>query len=412
MGMMDRLLHLLDYERSPSRENIVVSTYTGHWDDTGMPISTFLGEMDATAKACISLIAGSIAGLDMRAVDETTREMPPRASDGSGARFNRLMRGLIDGGSAFDFKDEIVTDLLLYGNAYIYPIYERRARGGRTVSLLLDIKVIDPRKVEKRKNEDTGAIEYQIEGGSILPAEAITHIKMPGIRDWHRMLGSPPLSAATGVMRIANLASEQVVANLRNRLSPIAVVLDDQGGGAAALEAFNKEQVRLRRSPWRLFKTGADPQMLDLTPQSPDMLALREDNRLEIARAYHVPSPMIEINTTDWGAGIEALRRLFWQKCLRPIVVAIEDGLSMIVGDGNRVRFNEIDILRGDWAALARLITAIAPPARGEYATVNEVREYLNLPPMPDADTLKPMPEEAPMEVMPNARDDEDEDDA
>ena len=409
MGLIDGLLNAFDYDKS--RQNVSVTTYTGHWDDTGAPLSAHLDELDATAKACISLISGSIAGLDMRAVDEETREMPPRASDGSGARFNRLMRGLIDGGSAFDFKDEIVTDLLLYGNAYLYPIYERRIRGNRMVSLLIDIKVVDPRKVDKRKDEDTGKVSYQIEGGGILPEEAVVHIKMPGIRDYHRLLGSPPLSSASGVMRVATLASDQVVSNLRNRLSPIAVVMDDQGGSAAALEAFNNEQARLKKAPWRLFKTGADPKMLDLTPQSPDLLALREDNRLEIARAYHVPSPMIEINTTDWGAGIEALRRLFWQKCLRPIVVAIEDGLSMLVGDGNRVRFDEIDILRGDWAALARLITAIAPPARGEYATVNEIRKYLNLPPMPDGDTLKPMPDNTTVEVMPDARDDDEEDD-
>ena len=406
MGVMDTILRLFDYER----QNVSVTTYTGHWDDNGMPLTTYLGEMDATARACVSLISGSIAGLDVRAVDEVTRDLPPQGSDGQGARFNRLIRGRIDGGSAFDFKGEIVTDLLLYGNAFAYPVYERRIRGGRPVRLLLDIKVIDPRKVDKREDDETGQITYKIEGGAVLPDDAVVHIKMPGMRNYHRLLGTAPLTAAQNVMRIATLASDQVVSNLRNRLSPIAAVLDDQGGSAAALESFNDDMAASKRNPWRLFKTGADPRMLGFTPQSEDLLALREDNRLEIARAYHVPSPMIEINTTDWGAGIEALRRLFWQKCLRPIVVAMEDGLSMMVGDTYRVRFNEIDILRGDWAALARLITAIAPPARGEYATVNEVREYLNLPPMPDGDTLKPMPDNTTVEVMPGAQDDNEDD--
>ena len=357
--------------------------------------------MDAMARACISLITKQIMSLEMRALDEETYEPAPRNSDGSGARFNRLMRFGIDGGTATDFKAQLVYDLLLHGNAFVYPRYETRVRGGRRVRLLNDAEVVNPALVEKHRLNDR-RVRYVIEGGGTLSSDEVVHVKLPPSRWENRLMGQPPLSQASNVLRTASLASDQIVSNLRNRLSPVAVVLDVNAGSTAERRRFVGDMAAdlERRSPWKLFMPGADPKVLPMTPQSADMLALREDNRVEIARAFHLPEPIVQINTTEWGNGIENLRRLFWQITLRPICTLIEDALSQMVGDRYRVRFDEIDILRGDWSALASFINAVKPAIHGDYLSVNEIRRLSSHPPREGQDGLKPAPDRVPVTEM------------
>ena len=212
---------------------------------------------------------------------------------------------------------------------------------------------------------------------------------------------------------MAQLANAQVLANLRNKLSPIAVAYDDASNDQKKLSEFEKENIVRRGNPWRLMQTGSNPELLMMTPQTPDMLALRADNRLEIARAYRVPGPLVGIETTQWGSGIEHLKRLFWILCLRPVFSAIESSLSALVWPGSVVRFDELDLIRGDWDSTASIIKALAGNNTGALATIDTLRAFAKLPPMPDGrgDEFPTMPSmQAPNQDNGNATDEPDDD--
>ena len=351
-------------------------------------------ELDATAVACIITITQMLASLDLRAVDRSDWQAIPGSDENSAAYFNRLMNDLDYDVSAYDFKIRLFTDFLLYGNAFVLPVYSTIIRNGRPVRRLDDMRIIPPWKVSVDVTDDGSDYVYDVDGGRRFMRSELLHFRCVHPNTGDRMIGAPPLARSSTVSQIARLARSRVLRNIKDGVSPFAVFMNQNANSQDAIDAHFKMMDVSKYDSYRLSVPAENIRLVDLKAQDADLRELRAQVQSEVAMAYGVPGPLIGINITQWGSGIEQLNRLFWRRTLRPMAIAFEQQFQRLVQFRYLVRFDESDILRGDWSAVSQYIGAVMGPNHGPVDTLNSVRhDALNKPPVDGGDEIPAGPQ-------------------
>ena len=114
----------------------------------------------------------------------------------------------------YNFIETMMTNLLLWGNAYAHIV---RNGGARAVEL----RIIPPDIVEPFKSEDDGLIYYKIKDSNILASKEILHIvglSFDGVK------GQSPIQACQQALGIG-MASQQFGANFFGRGANLSGVL-------------------------------------------------------------------------------------------------------------------------------------------------------------------------------------------
>ena len=95
-----------------------------------------------------------------------------------------------------------------------------------------------------------------------------------------------------------------------------------------------------------LVTFGGKSTKIEDSPQDREARGLREFQVEEIAKVYGVPAPLVGVQVTEWGAGIEQLSKLFWRTGER---LHIERFLApfqnSLLLPGDRFHVNTIDFL-------------------------------------------------------------------
>ena len=153
-----------------------------------------------------------------------------------------------------------------------------------------------------------------------------------------------------------------------------------------------------RRRP---LLVGADATFTNLQNNAADkdQAALREFQVSDVARIYGVPGPIVGQAVTQWGQGIETLSKLFWKFGVRQhmnrLMAAAKKSLLQ---PGQRFEVDPTELLRGDIADIATLITAVSGDAqRDQVATTEEMRNWMGLPGSPESGELRKAPENGSM---------------
>ena len=279
-----------------------------------------------------------------------------------------------------DFLQQAMVSLLLDGNVFIRIF---RGRSGEVTSLT----VLDPTRVEVRRNPATREVEYAIEGaaGVILTAAEVLHItelRRPG--------------ALRGVSRIEEVKQ---MLGLASALEEFSARFFGQGSTTQGLiewpgnltreqakdlaDGFEEGHKGLRRAhrPGVLFggakfvKTGVDP-------NEAQMLESRQFSVEEIARIFRCPLHLLQVATPGAMsyASVEQNAIQFAQYTLRPIISKFETALSTLLPGPAFVKFNLDAILRGD------IQTRFAAYSTGQLAGFLSVNDIHRLEDMPPAD--------------------------
>jgi HK97 family phage portal protein len=285
-----------------------------------------------------------------------------------------------------DFLQQAMVSLLLDGNVFIRIF---RGRSGEVTSLT----VLDPTRVEVRRNPATREVEYAIDGtaGAVLTAAEVLHItelRRPG--------------ALRGVSRIEEVKQ---ALGLASALEEFSARFFGQGSTTQGLIEWpgnlTKEQAKdladgfeeghkgLRRAhrPGVLFggakfvKTGVDP-------NEAQMLESRQFAVEEIARIFRCPLHLLQVSTPGAMsyASVEQNAIQFAQYTLRPIISKFETSLSTLLPGPAFVKFNLDAILRGD------IQTRFAAYSTGQLAgflSVNDVRRLEDYAPAPGGDDYR-----------------------
>ena len=354
--------------------NIAQQTYAGTviTQDTSLRIGAVY--------ACVRLLADTISTLP---VDTFYREGGARKP----YRPKPLWVENPDIGTAReDFLQQAMVSLLLDGNVFIRIF---RSRTGEIISLV----VLDPTRVDVRRNPATREIEYVLDAsvGTTLRADEVLHItelRKPG--------------ALRGISRIDEVkqslglaaALEEFSARFFGQGSVTQGIIEWPGNltreqAKDLASGFEEGHKGLKRShrPGVLFggakfvKTGVDP-------NEAQMLESRQFAVEEIARIFRCPLHLLQVSTPGAMsyASVEQNAIQFAQYTLRPIISKFETALSSLLPGPAFVKFNLDAILRGD------IQTRFAAYSTGQLAgflSVNDIHRLEDMPPAEGGDEYR-----------------------
>jgi len=348
--------------------NVAQQTYAGTiiTQDTSLKIGAVY--------ACVRLLADTISTLP---VDTFYREGGARKP----FRPKPLWVENPDIGTAReDFLQQAMVSLLLDGNVFIRIF---RSRTGEIISLV----VLDPTRVEVRRNPATREIEYVLDAGTgtTLRADEVLHITE---------LRKP--AALRGISRIDEVkqslglaaALEEFSARFFGQGSVTQGIIEWPGNltreqAKDLASGFEEGHKGLKRShrPGVLFggarfvKTGVDP-------NEAQMLESRQFAVEEIARIFRCPLHLLQVATPGAMsyASVEQNAIQFAQYTLRPIISKFETAFSSLLPGPAFVKFNLDAILRGD------IQTRFAAYSTGQLAGFLSVNDIHRLEDMPPAD--------------------------
>ena len=348
--------------------NIAQQTYAGTviTQDTSLKIGAVY--------ACVRLLADTISTLP---VDTFYREGGARKP----FRPKPLWVENPDIGTAReDFLQQAMVSLLLDGNVFIRIF---RSRTGEILSLV----VLDPTRVDVRRNPATREIEYVLDAGTgkTLRADEVLHItelRKPGA-----LRGISRIEEVKQSLGLAS-ALEEFSARFFGQGSVTQGIIEWPGNltreqAKDLASGFEEGHKGLKRShrPGVLFggarfvKTGVDP-------NEAQMLESRQFAVEEIARIFRCPLHLLQVSTPGAMsyASVEQNAIQFAQYTLRPIISKFETALSSLLPGPAFVKFNLDAILRGD------IQTRFAAYSTGQLAGFLSVNDIHRLEDMPPAD--------------------------
>ena len=305
--------------------------------------------------------------------------------------------------SAYAFKKLAMLRMLSRGNAY--------ARIVRTGARIGGLIPIDNEKIEPVERND-GLIEYRLQtrGGRItLPQSEILHIfdtSTDGIcgvsvlelaadavslsRDAREALGRIYKTGilATGAIEHPHKLSLEAKTNMRAQL-------ESKFSGA---EASGK---------WLILDEGMKAAPFNITPRDGQMIETSKYAVEDIARFFGVPRPLLGLDDTSWGSGVEQLATLFVRFGLSPLLVCCEQALCRsLLSPSERRRYtidiDERELLRGSMKDQGEFFArALGAGGHNPWMEANEVRDLSGLPRRADGVGLKSAQQQGSSNVPP-----------
>lgn len=364
----------------------LVQGYVSPWAESGIQITPTNAREAPTVFACVRLISTSIARMEWR-VFAADRHGAPRPIPR-----HPLWRLLNDEPnpymSGFTFRESMLTDCLLFGNAYAYIERDASARPVALQKLRPDLVF-----VERGPNN---APQYHYHAGTnggsrALQGFDIFHLSGPGSDG---LLGDPLIYLAREVIGLEIVTTRYVSRFFQNGGRPAGALTTP---GTLSPEALD----RLRQS-WQALHSGAENagrvaileagmkfEKMALDADEAQLLELRSYCREQIAAAFGVPPHMVGDSTKQSYASAEQADMEYVKHCLGAWASRLEREVSrkLIVNDpgvSTRISFDEL--MRGDMQArFSSYNTAL----QAGFLTINEVRAREGLPPVDGGDRIR-----------------------
>lgn len=284
--------------------------------------------------------------------------------------------------SAYKFKSSMQMALLSHGNAYARIIW--------TLDRPVRLVQMDSTKVTPKLMPDY-TVRYEFAGanGTVeLMARDVLHLSD---LSEDGLIGLSRVKKAKEAIGLA-LQAEKAAA----RLFKNGVL----AGGALTFPAkLNSEQIKNiqgsleakyagadNAQKWMVLEEGAKAEKWTDTSRDSQHLENRNHQIEEIARAFGVPRPLLMMDDTSWGSGIEQLNIFFVQYGLQHWFTVWEQGIeNVLLSESERgthyVKFNEKALLRGTLKDQSELFAkALGSGGHQPWMTANEVRELQDMP--------------------------------
>ncbi len=338
---------------------------------------------------CVSLISESIGMLPLN--------LMVRGDDKAHAEDHPLYKVLKskpnDFQSPYKFKTTMQMALLMHGNAY--------ARIVRTLDRVVRLVPLDATRVTPKLQPDW-TLRYEVNDGKS------TQIMLP--RD---ILHLSDLSedGVTGLSRVAKAKEAIGLALQAERAAARLFKNGVMAGGALTFpNRLNPEQIKNIQGSlearyagadnaqrWMVLEEGAKAEKWTDSSKDSQHLENRNHQIEEIARAFGVPRPLLMMDDTSWGSGIEQLNIFFVQYGLQHWFTVWEQGIeNALLSDADRathyVKFNERALLRGTLKDQSDMFAkALGAGGQSPWMTPNEIRELQDLPRIDDpaADSIE-----------------------
>lgn len=334
---------------------------------------------------CLLLISESIAMLPLNVLEN--------GDEKSLAKKHPLYRVLKkrpnDWQTAYEFKRQMQLNVLRKGNAYAVVV-----RSGKRI---IGLVPIDPDTVEIKQNHDfTLSYHVRRKGGGLViyQQHEILHLRDLSFDGIH---GTSRVALAKRALGIASQAEDAISRFFTDGVMAKGALVTDSVLNEEAFESLKKSVNEGYAGPegsgkFMLLEQGVKPVLFGNSAADAQHLENRNHQIEEIARAFGVPRPLLMMDDTSWGSGIEQLGIYFVQYTLQPWFTCWEQAierslLSLEESDDYYVKFNERALLRGTLNDQANFFAkALGSGGHGAWYTANEVRELQDMPRM-ESDT-------------------------
>lgn len=352
----------------------------GHPTATGEPVSVESALRNTTVFRSVSLLANSIAMLPLHLFEAGDARSKAEAHP----LFKVLHRRPNGWQTAFEFRQLMQAWALLHGDAYALKIM----RGERVIGLA----PMDPRRVEVKQGDDL-SLRYSFrakDGGQRnLSAREVFHLR------------GFTLDGLSGRSLVRQAADAIALASSAQRAAGRIYTRGIMAGGAIEMpdeqrlsaEAYERLQDSMAEREgtenagrWIVLEEGAKAKLFTGSSRDNQHLENRQLQIEEIARVFGIPRPLLMIDDTSWGSGIDVLGQLFVRYGLNPWFQAweqaiVRDLLSDRESDRYYPKFNAGALLRGSMKDQADFFAkALGAGGHHPWMHPQEARDWLELP--------------------------------
>lgn len=330
----------------------------------------------------VSLISYAIGMLPLHVIDNETKEKADHPL------FRILHREPNNWQTAFDFRSLMQLRALVKGDAYALIVRSRQIRTGRDD--IVRLVPLNPDYVDPVQNDDW-SVSYRYSppkgGQRILRPEEVFHLRGLSLDGIH---GLSLVKQARDPIGLA-LAAELAAGRLYKNGSFIGGALKHPGKlsdeAYERLKASKAEKEGAENAGKDLIlEEGMEYQAFAQNARDAQMTELRKMQVEEIARVTGVPRPLLMVDETSWGSGIQALGQFFVQYALNPWFEAWQQAAerSLLVGeekDRLAVKFNPNALLRGSTKDQGDFFAkALGAGGQPGWMSPNEIRRLNDMP--------------------------------
>lgn len=331
----------------------------------------------------VSLIANSIGMLPMHLIVDDTKE---KAKDHP--LYRLLHRKPNSWQSAFDFRSLMQMRALVRGDAYALVVRSRDLRQQREV--VTQLVPIDPTCVEVKQADDWSVrYEYRPRGGGLRTFKPSDILHLRGMSQ-DGLHGLSLVRQARDAIAIA-LAAEMAAGRLFKNGVLAGQALKHPG--KLSLDAYERLKESLAEKEGAenagkslIFEEGMDWATGAKSARDSQLTELRKLQVEEIARVTGVPRPLLMVDETSWGSGIEALGQFFVAYALNPWFEAWQQAVerTLLTEDEEGVyaaKFNAGALLRGSLKDQADyLAKALGSGGHQPWMWADEARDTMDMP--------------------------------
>jgi HK97 family phage portal protein len=283
---------------------------------------------------------------------------------------------------------QIVTSLLLDGNAYISTL---RDRAGRVVS----IAVLDPTTITasmKTDEDGLSRITFQSDQAQGIEFTARDIVMVRNLLKPGQIEGISPITAAREFIGLGIATGRYGSSFFGNGALPGAVIevpgqLSEVGAQQLKSSWESVHKGAANGSRLAVLTEGSKfSRQLSLSPEDSQFILTKQSTVQDVCRLYGVPPHLLadSSGSTSWGSGLAEQTAAFATYSLRPLVNRVEAALTSILrSEGIAVAFAKFDLESMRRATNDRWDTYSTAIQTG-VLSIDEVRSYENLPALPD----------------------------
>ncbi|WP_244631279.1 phage portal protein [Aureimonas sp. ME7] len=334
---------------------------------------------------CVTLISSVIGMLPLHLINDETKE---KASEHP--LFRLLHAEPNSYQTAYEFRSLMQMRVLTKGNAYARIIWSRegqRSNRRKPIRLL----PLDPDRVTAKLNDACEMVyEYrQASGGNIaIAASDMLHLRgfsLDGVT------GISMLRQARDAVRLA-LDADLAVRRLFRNGSFVGATLETPGeltpeAYDRLIASWNENYAGANNAgKTPLLEGGTKLVIPGTSAKDAQSNELRGRQIEEIARIFGVPRPLLMVDETSWGSGIEALGQFFVTFALNPWFEVWQQSIDRsLLDDADKGRFsakfNPGALLRGSLEAQGNyLAQALGAGGHQPWIYADEARDVMDLP--------------------------------
>lgn len=357
---------------------------SGGMTEAGVTVTVKSALKNPTVLRCVSLISFAIGYLPLHLRNKQTKE---KATEHP--LFRLLHRKPNPWQTSFEFRSLMQQRALTHGSAYARIVWSRDIARRRNVPTALI--PLDPDRCEPRQRNDW-QLEYvwtRPDGSqTVLAPNEVFHLRFGLSEDGIRGMSLVKQSAeAIGLAIQTDKAAARLFRNgmivggvlaVKDKLSPEAY---------ERLKAQMEEREGADQAhKWIVAEQGLEAKPFPASGKDSERLETSKHQIEEIARPFGVPRPLLGVDDTSWGSGIDVLGQLFVRYALNPWFEAWQQAIERDLltdeeADQYEVKFNQGALLRGSMKDQADFFSkALGAGGHQPWMDYEEVRETMDLP--------------------------------